>query len=181
MGASFFRTAYRGKSMSDAYSSAVSDAEEEYGHDPYNGTISTTNGVTDVTNSYKSSGKSLNDYIDTWVDKGEKRQCLAICLEQPKSNPNKTKSQVEHIVSKGTKKWVLRYVVRYNDHFVGSWPTKGEAVKDARRYTEANQVATTISMEKYLEKGSTQVARVTYKRSDKEKDGKWIFFGWAAE
>lgn len=183
MGASFFRTSYRGKSLSDAYKRAVEDAEEEYGHDPYNGTIATTTayGVIDRTREYKASGKSLEDYINIQSDKLSKRQCAAICIEEPKGNSNKTKSQVEHIITPGTKKWVLRYVVRHNDHFIGSWPTKGDAIKDARRYTEANQVATTISMEKYLEKGTTTVAKITYKRSTNEKDGKWVFFGWAAE
>jgi hypothetical protein len=36
-------------------------------------------------------------------------------------------------------------------------------------------------MEKKLEKGNSQVARVTYKKSNNEKSGKWVFFGWAAE
>ena len=183
MGASFFRTSYRGKSLSDAYKSAVEDAENEYGHDPYNGTIATTTGfhVMDKTKEYKNSRKSLTEYIDIQSDKLTKRQCAAICLEEPKGNVNKVKSKVEHVVTPGTKKWMLRYVVRHNDHFIGSWPTKGDAIKDARRYTEANQVPTTISMEKYLEKGTSTVAKITYKRSDKEKDGKWVFFGWAAE
>jgi hypothetical protein len=183
MGATFFRTSYRGKSLSDAYKSAVEDAENEYGHDPYNGTISTTTGfhVIDRTREYKASGKSLEDYINIQSDKLSKRQCAAICIEEPKSNNNKIKTQVEHVVTPGTKKWMLRYVVRHNDHFIGAWPTKGDALKDARRYTEANQVSTTISMEKYLEKGTSTVAKITYKRSDKEKDGRWIFFGWAAE
>lgn len=182
MGASFFRTTYRGKSLKDAYSDAVEDAESEYGHDPYNGTISTTNGAIDKTREYKASGKSLNDYIDSQMDKLSKRECAAICVEQPKENTNKTKSQVEHIVTPGTKKWVLTYVVyTYNGNLIGSYATKGDAVKAARAHTEKTLNSTTIVMEKKLEKGSNQVARITYKKSTKERDGKWIFFGWAAE
>jgi hypothetical protein len=181
MGASFFKTTYRGKSMSDAYSSAVSDAESEYGHDPYNGTISTTDGCSDMTSDYKNSGKSLPDYIDSWVERGRKRQCLAICLEPPRTNTNKIKSHIEHFVSKGTKKWILKYVVYCYESKVGAYDTKGEAVKAARAHTEKYLSSTSIIMEKSIDKGNAQVARVTYKRSDKEKDGKWIFFGWAAE
>lgn len=182
MGASFFRTTYRGKSLSDAYKSAVQDAEEEYGHDSYNGTISTTDGVTDLTSSYKSSGKSLNDYIDLWVEKGRKRQCLAICIEQPKENTNKTKTQVEHFVEKGTKKWVLKYVVNnHHGNTLGSFDTKGEAVDFARKRTEKTHETTTVDMQKVLEKANNRVAKITYKRSSNEKDGKWVFFGWAAE
>lgn len=183
MGASFFQTTYRGKDIRDAYNSAVDDAEEEYGNDPYNGTISTTTdyGVVDKTKEYKASGKSLEQYISDMAGKSAKRQCFAICTEEPKTNTNKIKTQVEHIVTKGTKKWVLKYVVRRGDHFIGAWPTKGEALKDARRYTEMNQVSTSITMEKQLDKGTDTVAKITYKKSTSEKEGRWIFFGWAAE
>ena len=183
MGASFFRTTYRGKSLSDAYKSAVEAAESEYGHDPYNGTIATTTGfhVQDKTREYKASGKSLNEYIDSQIDKLSKRQCAAICVEEPKANTNKTKSQVEHNVTPGTKKWVLKYVVYTYDNQIGSYATKGDAVKAARAHTEKTSNSTSVVMEKKLEKGSNQVARITYKKSTTEKDGKWIFFGWAAE
>ena len=44
MGAQTFITFGYGKSAEDAYRNAVEQAEEEYGHNPYNGTISTTYG-----------------------------------------------------------------------------------------------------------------------------------------
>ena len=43
-----------GKTMREAYDSAVSYAENEYGHNAYNGTISTTEGFTDKTARYES-------------------------------------------------------------------------------------------------------------------------------
>jgi hypothetical protein len=181
MGATFFKTSHRGKSLSDAYKDAKDCAEEEYGHDPYNGTISTTQGVQDVTAYYKASGKSLNDYIDSWVEKGLKRDCYAICLEEPKANTNKIKSHVQHIVTPGTKKWILKYIVMSYDGEIGSYDTKGDAVKAARAHTEKYLSSTTVHMEKRIDKANAQVAKITYKRSDKEKDGKWVFFGWAAE
>ncbi len=183
MGATFFRTSYRGKSLSDAYNNAVQDAEEEYGRDPYNGTIATTTGfhVIDRTKEYKNSRKSLTEYIDIQSDKLSKRQCAAICLEEPKINTNKVKSKVEHIVTPGTKKWTLKYVVYSIDGPIGHYPTKGEAIKAARAHTEKYLSSTTIQMEKVIEKGTATVAKITYKRSDKERDGKWVFFGWAAE
>lgn len=182
MGAEFFKDTYRGKTLQDAYNSAVEDAIFEHGNDPYSGTIATTTGfiVADKTREYKASGKSLHDYIDTWIDDGEKRRCYAVCIEEPKVNSNKIKSQVEHFVEKGTKKWVLKYVVYDCDTQVGKYDTKGDAVKAARAYTEKNLRSTTIHMNKILEKGDTKVARVTYKKSTTEKDGKWVFFGWAA-
>lgn len=182
MGASWFQINGRGKSLSEAYLSVSKEAEAEYGYDGYNGTISTTISYTDLTPQFKRSGKSLADYIDMQMDKLHKRDCAAICLEEPVANKNKTKSQVEHIVTPGTKKWVLRYVVYdWEDTFLGGYLTKGEAVKKAREYTERTQNPTNICMEKTLEKGNRTVARITYKKSSTEKLGRWVFFGWAAE
>ena len=49
MGAVDFTTYALGKTMSQAYSNAVEDAEYDSGHDAYNGTISTTEGFADAT------------------------------------------------------------------------------------------------------------------------------------
>jgi ribosomal protein L4 len=90
---------------------------------------------------------------------------------------------VEHIVTPGTKKWILKYEV-INEHtgnFIASFITKGDAVKKAREYTEKYQAATRITMKKELDKGSAIVARVKYKQSPTERGGRWVFFGWAAE
>ncbi len=46
MGASNISVVSYGKSAKEAYDDAVAQAEFEYGHDPYNGTISTTEGFT---------------------------------------------------------------------------------------------------------------------------------------
>ena len=184
MGACSFTTSAYGKSMSEAYNNAVSDAVSEYGSDSYNGTISTTNGVRDVTADYKRSGKDIRTFIENNIDNFNKwGACGGICVEEPITNKGKIKSKVEHIVSKGTKKWVLKYVVEdaYNDKLVGSFKTKTDAVKKAREYTEKTQYRTSIYMRKELESGTSQVARVEYKRADNEKKGKYIFFGWAAE
>jgi len=184
MGASWFQVNARGASLKEAYYSAQEDAVSEYGHqDGYNGTISTTHTVNDLTEQFKRSGKTLEQYIDMQMDKMHKRDCAAICLEKPVANNNKTKSQVEHIVTPGTKKWVLKYVVynSYTDEMIGSFATKGDAVKKAREYTERTQTPTNICMEKTLEKGNRTVAKITYKKSSTEKLGRWVFFGWAAE
>jgi hypothetical protein len=182
MGASFFRTSYRGKSLSDAYKSAIEEAESEHGHDPYNGTISTTHGVTDLSVNFKNSKMKLEAYISSQMERLNKRECAAICIQEPVGNKNKTKSQVEHIVTPGTKKWVLKYVVyNHNGNQLSSFDTKGAAVDFARDRTEKTQQTTTIDMEKVLDKVNPRVAKITYKKSTTEKDGKWIFFGWAAE
>jgi hypothetical protein len=183
MGANWFRTYGMGNSVRDAYNSAVEDANYEHGHqEGYSGEINSSAGFRDVTREFKASGKSLNEYIDGQQDKLTKHQgAQAICIQEPKSNTNKIKTQVEHIVTPGTKKWVLMYVVYCSEDRVMSAPTKGEAVKLAREYSEKHQCTTMIRMERVLEKKDhALVAKVTYKRASDEREGKWLFFGWAA-
>jgi hypothetical protein len=182
MGASWFEMTAYGNSLREAYSNAVEDAEQESGHDSYNGTISTTHTIDDLTDQFKRSKKSFDEYIKMQQDKLHKRDCAGICILDPIVNKNKTKSQVEHVVTPGTKKWVLKYVIYdWEDTFLGAYLTKGDAVKKAREYTEKNQVPTNICIEKTLEKGNRTVAKITYKKSTTERAGKYILFGWAAE
>lgn len=48
MGATNFLTSASGKDVYAAYQNAISDARHEHGNDPYNGTISTTAGFTEI-------------------------------------------------------------------------------------------------------------------------------------
>jgi hypothetical protein len=182
MGSQSFTTYARGKNANDAYNRAVEDAEDEYGHqEGYSGAINSAGGFADVTKEFKASKKSLDKFIDEQIDKLTKFDgARAVCIEEPIENKNTIKSQVEHIVTPGTKKWVLKYVVQHGDHHIGGWDTKREAVKDARRYTEQNQVSTKVVIKKFIEKGDNTVAKITYKPSSTEKEGKWVFFGWAS-
>jgi hypothetical protein len=52
MGATNLYVEYNGNSMSEAYKAAVEDALHDWGHDPYNGTISTTSGFIDKTSAF---------------------------------------------------------------------------------------------------------------------------------
>lgn len=182
MGACQFENRGRGKSAQDVFNKLVENAEREYGDDPYNGTISTVSGFRDITEEYKRSGKEIHRFINDKFEYASKRDCFAICIHPPVANKNKTKSQVEHIVTPGTKKWVLKYVV-YNHHGneLSSFDTKGDAVDFARTRTEKTQQTTIVEMRKVLDKVNPRVAKITYKRSTTEKDGEWIFFGYAAE
>jgi len=182
MGSQQFQTYSRGKSAREAYDNAVDRAEREYGHQQgYSGAINSYAGFRDVTEKWKASGKDLNKYIDERLDSLSKHDgAEAICVEKPVTNTNKIKTQVEHIVEKGTKKWVLKYVVHTSNGRIGSYNTKGDAVKAARAHTEKNMSSTVVHMEKVLEKGKTEVARINYKKATNEKDGRWIFYGWAS-
>jgi len=183
MGACSFENYGRGKSAQQVFTRLQDEAHSEYGHDCYNGTISTVPGFRDITNEWKNSKRDLDSFIHNKLENANKYDCFCICTNPPVENKNKTKSQVENIVTPGTKKWVLKYVVYddYNDRQLGAYNTKGDAVKAARAHTEKTQYRTSISIEKKLEKGNTTVAKITYKKSDKEKDGQYVFFGYAAE
>ncbi len=183
MGAPTFQFKQRGHTLGEAYDRAVDEALEEHGNDNYNGTISTTRGVRDVTKEFKASGKTIQQYIDSVIEDIPKWDAArAICIEAPMEDTAKVKSKVDHIVTPGTKKWVLKYVVidlRDDEKVVKSCLTKGEAVKAAREHTEKTTRTTVIEMQKVLEKGSNIVAKVTYK--GKRKQGLWILFGVAAD
>jgi hypothetical protein len=185
MGACQFKSRYSGKTAEEAYNRACEEAEQEYGHqDGYNGTISTTNGFRDETEMYgKSKFDDVSAYIRNRFETMNKRDCSAICVVKPVGNKNKTKSQVEHIVTPGTKQWILKYEVEnhFEDRVIASCVTKGDAVKAARAYTEKTQHSTKIVMRKVLNKSNPVVANITYKKATNERDGEWIFFGYAAE
>ena len=186
MGATQFRERGTGKTAQEAYKKLCEIAEDEYGHqEGYNGTISTTSGFRDETEVYKKSKfNDVSAYIHNRFDSHvmNKRDCSAICVRQPVGNKNKTKSQVEHIVTPGTKKWILKYFVYSgHDNYIGAYLTKGEAVTKARAHTEKTQESTYITMEKVLDKANKTVAKITYKKSTTERDGEWVFFGYAAE
>ena len=189
MGAVKFVEKIRAMSMSKAYTKAVEHVEEEHGHEQgYSGAINSTDHVQDVTKEYESSKTPLPKYIDMMIENASKRDCYGICLEKPKANDNKIKTQVENIVVKGTTKWVLKYVVYemsviglMEDHQIGSCDTKGEAITLGRAHTEKTGRRTHIHMEKVLEKGSSLVAKITYKTSSNEKDGLYVLFGLAPD
>lgn len=180
MGATDFRLTSRGISATQAFNTAVQEAIDEEGNNPYNGTISTTEYYGDLTDKFKKSGKSINAFIDEFLESCYKHHCYSICIESPEIDKGKIKSKVDHIVTPGTKKWVLKYVVHClrEDRIVASCLTKGEAVGKARKFTEETRLPTSIEMTKVLEKGNTTVARVSYKGKDKQ--GKWVFFGIAS-
>lgn len=183
MGTQQFVTYSRGMSANEAYTRAVEAADDEYGHQQgYSGEINSTAGFRDITDEYERSKKHLRVFMDEKLERATKHDgAMAICVEKPVQNTNKIKSQVDHIVEKGTKKWVLKFIARSrNGNQIARYSTKGEAVKAARAHTEKSGDSTYVEMVKELEKGSTTVAKISYKSSTKEKQGKWVFFGYAS-
>lgn len=184
MGSQSFEVRSTGRNAQEAYNNAVEDANRYYGHqEGYSGAINATPGFTDVTSKYKASSKDLHTYIQERLEvlsKHNDAEC--ICIRVPKENTNKVKTQVEHIVTPGTKKWVLKYTVceHWSDIQIASCDKKGEAVVKARAHTEKTGRPTYVKMEKVLDKASSTVAKITYKKSTTERDGEYIFYGWAS-
>jgi hypothetical protein len=182
MGATTFRTTKRGWTMTEAYNFAVEFAIEEYGSDQYNGTISTTSGVIDKTSLFKSSKLSIDEFIDKHIESCHKwGHAWGVCIEEPIQNKSKIKSKILNIVSKGTKKWELVYDVIIRGDSVKSFSSKTDAVKYGREWVEKNRGRVSIEMRKRLVNGNTRVAEIEYKTDGKEKEGRYVFFGWAAE
>ena len=183
MGAQEFEITKRGYTMREAYDRAVEDSLEESGHqEGYSGTIASTNNLLDITSEFEKSNKTPGKFIQNKLEDCPKRTCYTICIKKPRENKNKIKSSVEHIVTPGTKKWILLYCVyeAWSNNFIASFDKKGDAVKRAREHTEKNKAEVHIRMEKKLENGTATVAKVTYKKDNKEEPGMWIFFGVAA-
>lgn len=92
MGACNFETEAYGTTAAQAYSRAVEDALHYSGHDPYNGTISTTSGVREVR---LPAGLTIDQFItmvwacdDAWDwDKGQPTEPEFVWGKAPKAPP----------------------------------------------------------------------------------------------
>lgn len=180
MGVQSFIIKGRGESINEAFSDLQDEAIHEHGYDPYSGTIATVYGYRDVTEKFKASKKSLQEYMSERLENIAKRECEAICIKPPVKDERKNKVKVEHVVTPGTKKWLLKYTVYASTRKVKSFDTKGDAVEFAKKWIETYKENIEIHMEKVLEKGNTVVAKLSFVRPTKPTDGEWVFFGAAA-
>jgi len=182
MGSISYKVVSKGYTIKEAFYNAQKEAEEEYGNDIYNGKINNEFRFKDVTNLFKNSKKNLGDFIEDRLDKLSKFDLgEGICIQEPILNKNKIKSQVDHIITSGTKKWLLLYKVE--PLFIEcrecpkTFQTKGEAVAFARQLAEKYKANFHITMIKELDKINPLVAKVKYKKSKNEGSGKYIFYG----
>lgn len=92
MGAISFTTIGYGKTMGEAYDNLVEEAINEYGHDHYNGTISTTYGCKEVRNIVsgekwtKTKEKKAYEYAYKKLDTMDNRECKGIDLGKVSRN-----------------------------------------------------------------------------------------------
>lgn len=98
MGATDFATIGFGKDARDAYNNAVREAEHRFGHDPYNGTISTCEPPKKVIQVHM---RSLKKEIDRQLDIAEKWECVAIELKGEVLAREKAKAGLKGTHKKG--------------------------------------------------------------------------------
>lgn len=183
MGASLISTTIRARNIKEAWKQVYERAEEYSGHqEGYSGDFNTCEFRKDVTNLLKTKSQGeLDDYI---TDNCDKREAWGYCLEEPVSNKNKVKSQVDVTPQKGTRKWetIYKAVTSWNQREVARDKSQTACIKKARAYVEANpDVSLKVIIAKELTEGNTQCATVTYKKSTTEKLGLYKFVGWAAD
>jgi len=176
----------KGSSMNEAYKEAVKDAAEEHGHEQgYSGEINMSSGFCDYTSKFKASGKKLSDFVDSIMDDDSMtldEEAFGICTNQPIINTNKIKTQVENKVVKGTRKWILWYVVYkigFEEEYIGKKQFKDQAIKIARSHTEKTGSRTAVVMERLLEDNKPTTAIINYKPASNEREGTYYFFGEA--
>ena len=103
MGATTFQlyTIGKYKDAKQAYNDLCEEALYEYGHDPYSGTIATTNGFHVVDSNPRYDTKKFYKWEDDYIDKLEKRECA--CVEITGANLKKMKDNSFYKGKKGVK------------------------------------------------------------------------------
>ena len=182
MGASLISTTVRARNIKEAWEQVYERAEEYSGHqEGYSGDFNTCSFDRDVTSMTKAkSFREIDEYI---TDECDKRSAWGYCMEEPVSNTNKVKSQVDVTPQKGTRKWetVYKAVTTWDQREVAKDKSQTACIKKARAYVEANpDVSLKVIIAKELTEGNIQCATVTYKKSTTEKLGLYKFVGWAA-
>ena len=100
----------------------------------------------------------------------------AWCTNRPIGNNMKTKTTVTNYPIKETRKWVTVYEARdrrYMNVYV-SEEKQTLAIKKARQIVEKDPTLNLeIHIVKKLINSNTKVAEINYKKSSKERDGRW--------
>jgi hypothetical protein len=84
--------------------------------------------------------KSYNEIDEYISDNCPKREAWGYCVEQPITNKNKVKSQVDVTPQKGTRKWetVYKAVTTWDQREVARDKSQTVCIKKARAFVEAN-------------------------------------------
>jgi hypothetical protein len=169
-----------GKNITEAWERAYKEDEEYYGHqEGYSGHLNVCRFIGDVTSQYKRmSEDEFEAFLERKLDRGE---AVGVCTKEPVKNNNKIKTKVENIPQKGARKWVTMYIAEtLTGEILVKANTQTECIKRARKIMEQQSVQRVkITIHKELLSGNKHCATITYKKSAKESDGKYYFFGLA--
>lgn len=70
--------------MSAAFQALREEARHEYGHDSYNGTISTIGSYSDKTRAHAASGQPAEEFLESLLDEDlGKGEAAGVCLREP--------------------------------------------------------------------------------------------------
>lgn len=171
MGAISKEDSIQGRTLAIAFKELQDSDREELGNDSYSGGWNNAQGVIEVSKKKFDSGEP---------DKHE--PAWALCTHKPVGNNMKVKTKVINYPVKGTRVWLTKYQVQHPDtgSVIVSLNKQADAIKKARELVEENpgwRLSVVIS--KRLT-SSSRVADVEYKKSSKERDGKWEVKGCLA-
>lgn len=154
-----------GRDLKTAFKRLQDLDREELGSDSYNGGWNNAQGVTEV-----SKEKFDNYEPEKW------EEAWAYCVQKPIGNDMKTKTTVTNYPAKGTRKWVTKYMVddpRWQGTIIEEYK-QADAIKKARALVEKNpEWKLKVYIAKVLEQHQPLVAEISYKKSSKERDGRW--------
>jgi hypothetical protein len=194
MGATSFMQTQKGLDLKQAYRDAVENALHFYGHDSYNGTISTTSGVREFSYTKSKQFPTPQSYADHLIETNAVSKwgvAGAILLREEKVDVEElieSVKKVEKIApAKKAKTWESIYVVKLKDGTViATNKSKTDATKRATDEVKKRKVEVLIEQQKVLKVGSpielTLKPIVERKKSKKKENVKtYLLFGWAAE
>lgn len=168
MGAITKEDSIQGRDLATAFKELQDSDKEEFGDDIYSGGWNNSPGVVEVSKTKFNSGEP-SKHEHAW----------ALCTHKPVGNDMKIKTKVTNYPAKSTRQWVTKYEVEHPvyGNILISELKQGEAIKKARKLVEQNpDWDLTVFISKRL-KSSSRVADIEYKKSSKEKDGRWVVKG----
>jgi hypothetical protein len=172
MGAIIKEDSIKGRDLATAFKNLQDSDREELGNDYYNGGWNNSQGIVEVSKAKFDSGEP-SKHEPAW----------AWCTHKPVKNNMKTKTTVANFPVKGTRKWVTKYVVddpRWSGTIISELK-QTEAIRKARALVEKNpNWKLEVYITKELQGAKPKVAEINYKKSSKEKDGRWDIKGCLA-
>jgi len=173
MGAIHKEDTITGRDLRTAFKKLQDSDREELGYDYYNGSWHNAQGIQSVSKEKFYGDEEPSKHESAW----------ALCIQKPIGNDMKTKTTVTNYPANGTRKWVTKYEVTHPEwgNVVVSELKQGDAIKKARELVEKNpDWKLTVTINKRITEQPNKVAEINYKKSSKERDGKWEIKGCLA-